>query len=560
MLHFNLQSAIKRKIIFKKCLSLMPISINHKMFTTSNAKLVNEVRVRFAPSPTGNLHIGGLRTAFYNYLFAKKHEGTFILRIEDTDRERLKKGSVDFLIESLDWSGIKADYGPHLKKDDETVQGAPWLQSKRLHLYKKYADVLLENKKAYRCFCDETRLELLRREATKRQEKISYDGKCRHLDESTVQKYIDEGRKSVVRFKLEERDIIFHDMTAGVHCSNPGKNEGDFVIMKSDGFPTYHFANVIDDHLMNISHVLRGQEWLLSTPKHIAIYDAFGWKAPKYGHLPLICNADGSKISKRQNDIDVLSYRDRGYFPETLLVYLSSIGGGLKTNVTQDGDSFFDNSDSVISKLADLFEESRISNRSVKLNQELLDRLNRRFLKLKLTDDVESLKLIRKLRSLLVENKENVSSKYTGDVYLKSVLNWSTERIFRLNDLVTDENFSYLWSDMSNFSISEIDEITKQNMLELIGVVSEYLSQTDLDENLFNDKTIFKKNLNAIIKELKKKSNLTLDKVKINYWQMIRQVLIGSTNGPPVFEIFNLFKKENIIYRLKIAEETLNLK
>ena len=165
------------------------------------------------------------------------------------------------------------------------MQGAPWFQSKRLELYHKYAQVLLDSKKAYRCFCDETRLELLRRNAAKRLEKMSYDGKCLHLDESTVKSYMEEGRRSVIRFKLESRDITFEDLTVGKHSSNPGKQEGDFVIIKSDGFPTYHFANVIDDHLMRITHVLRGTEWLLSTPKHIALYEAFDWIPPKFGMI-----------------------------------------------------------------------------------------------------------------------------------------------------------------------------------------------------------------------------------------------------------------------------------
>ncbi len=160
-------------------------------------------------------------------------------------------------------------------------------------------------------------------------------------------------------------------MTMGVHSSNPGRNEGDFIIIKSDGFPTYHFAHVVDDHLMRISHVLRGQEWLLSTPKHIALFEAFGWQHPQYGHLPLICNMDGTKLSKRQNDIDVLSYKERGYFAETLLVYLSSIGGGLKVNV-QECEEFFESSQMILPRLAEAFDESRIGSRSVKLNQELL--------------------------------------------------------------------------------------------------------------------------------------------------------------------------------------------
>lgn len=264
----------------------------------NSVESLNEVRVRFAPSPTGKLHIGGLRTAFYNYLFAKKYNGTFLLRIEDTDRDRLKENSIENIIESLKWAGIEPDYGPHKVQPDDELQGGPWFQSQRLKFYHKHVQVLLESKHAYRCFCDENRLILLRHNAAKRQEKIGYDGKCRHLSEQTIQKYLREKKPYVIRFKLDDRDIMYNDLTSGKHVSNPGRQEGDFVLIKSDGYPTYHFANVVDDHLMRITHVLRGQEWQLSTAKHIALYEAFNWKYPVFAHLPLICNKDGSKISK----------------------------------------------------------------------------------------------------------------------------------------------------------------------------------------------------------------------------------------------------------------------
>lgn len=564
MSFFSLKSNINAKLKYtKKFLAINNFHNITRKCLSSNISPLNkneEVRVRFAPSPTGKLHIGGLRTALYNYIFAHKHRGTFILRIEDTDQERFKQGSVEFLLESLKWANIQPDYGPHLKKDDDLIQGAPWQQSKRLNLYKEYAEKLLESKKAYRCFCDESRLELLRREASKRQEKISYDGKCSHSSQETIEKYLAEGRKSVIRFKLDDRDIIFNDMTVGLHSSNPGKNEGDFIILKTDGFPTYHFAHVIDDHLMRVSHVLRGQEWLLSTPKHIAIFEAFGWKQPKYGHLPLICNPDGSKISKRQNDIDVLSYRDRGYFPETLLLYLSSIGGGFKTNL-QENESFFNNSEnnteSILAKLAESFDESRISVRSVKLNQDLLDRLNRRFLKLKLSSKNEVAILVKKLRLLLLENKTNLSKKYIDDKYLIAVLNWSTERFFTLTHLVNDSSFEFLWSDMSNLKNNNIDEESRGNMLMLIERIENYFLSDNSSDLIFTDKSVFKKELSLIIKSLKEDKR---NAKKINYWQMIRLVLTGSVDGPPVFEIFNLMEKENIIYRLNIARKTLLLK
>lgn len=374
---------------------------------------------------------------------------------------------------------------------------------------------------------------------------------------------MDEGQKSVIRFKLDDRDIIFNDLTVGAHSSNPGRNEGDFIIIKSDGFPTYHFAHVVDDHLMRVSHVLRGQEWLLSTPKHIAIFEAFGWKPPQYAHMPLICNLDGTKISKRQNDIDVLSYRDRGYFAETLLVYLSSIGGGLKENVLESKE-FFASTDTVISKLTKLFDETRISNRSVKLNQELLDRLNRRFLQIKLQNPSATSDLIAHLKVLLKQNiPSKLSDQCTDDAYLKHVLNWSTERIYKINDLTTDADFSFLWTDFSNScSLNEIDEPTRLRMLELIEFLDSYLQGSSISEDLFKDRVLFKKEISGVFKELKQRTKfkvLVVDK-KGNYWQMIRFLLTGNVDGPPVFEICNLLDRKNIIYRLGIARKILEEK
>jgi glutamyl-tRNA synthetase len=204
----------------------------------------------------------------------------------------------------------------------------------------------------------------------------------------------------VIRFKLENKDVSFEDMTSGLHTSCPAKVEGDFVIIKSDKFPTYHFANVVDDHLMQITHVLRGLEWQLSTAKHILLYEAFGWKHPVYAHLPLICNMDGTKISKRQNDIDVLSFRERGYLPEALLTYLSTIGGGGRTNVAES-EAFFNDFHQVRQNLVNNFDETKMINRPVKLNQELLDNMNRRFMKSKFnTDDLKG-KMIDELRNSL---------------------------------------------------------------------------------------------------------------------------------------------------------------
>jgi len=540
------------------------IYLGHKLLNNISKLNINKfnlahtnsnIRVRFAPSPTGKLHIGGLRTAFYNYLFARKHNGEFILRIEDTDQERLVKDSLNNIVESLKWAGLEPDLGPGFNKSNanEIEAGGPWMQSQRLHIYAQHAKVLLEQKKAYRCFCDETRLALLKRNAAKRLEKIGYDGKCRHLDDETINNYLNENKPFVIRFKLEDKEVFFEDLTTGMHKSNPCKQEGDFIIIKSDKFPTYHFANVVDDHLMKITHVFRGQEWQISTAKHILLYEAFGWKHPVFSHLPLICNNDGSKISKRQNDIDVLSYRERGYFPEALLAYLSTIGGGSKVNVF-DSDWFFTNGKSVLTNLIENFDETKMNAKMIKLNPELMDNLNKRILQLKLNNQQESKLIVDTLREIVIkkyETNSNLNTFYLSDAYLNTVLKWSQDRINKLKDLVENVEFAFLWTDMTNLDLKELNLI-KEQLLKFIESFENFLLNSD--ERLLKDQSSIKKEMNSLFKQLKLESKSESEK-KLNYWQLIRLVLTGNLKGPSVVELFQILGKENIIFRLDIAKK-----
>jgi glutamyl-tRNA synthetase len=537
-------------ILFIKSNSLKPIFfLNSKYFHT----IPNEVRVRFAPSPTGKLHIGGLRTAFYNYLFAKKYNGKFLLRIEDTDRDRIQVNSLENIIESLNWAKISPDYGPHIKNKDDTEQGAPWIQSHRLDIYDKYVKILLDTKKAYRCFCDEGRLQLLKRNAAKNAVKISYDGKCSHLSDQVVESYLKEGKSFVVRFKLVDKDVIYNDMTTGMHKSNIYKNEGDFILMKSDKYPTYHFANVVDDHLMRITHVIRGQEWQVSTAKHILIYEAFGWKHPEYLHLPLLCNNDNSKISKRQNDTELLSYRERGYLKESVLAYLSTIGGGSKVNIF-DENCFFKSSKNVLNDLVNQFDETKMSCKSVKLNPELLDNINRRFIQLKINSShlEEQMELVEALRELLLKNtKFKLNELYSKNEYLMTVLKWSSKdgRVSKLNELVTDNKYLYLWTDFS--SKTKVEDLPKLKIHQLIESLILMCKNESLD---FENTDNLKKEIAAHINRFKEEDS----GAKVNYWHLCRLVLTGSNEGPPIVEIFQVLGKDNLINRLILAKKILN--
>ena len=284
------------------------------------------VRTRFAPSPTGLLHVGGLRAALFNFLFARKNKGIFILRIEDTDRARSVPGAVENLISTLKWAGISYDEGP-----DAGGKNGPYIQSQRLNLYKKYAQQLLKLGAAYRCFCSPQRLEEMRREQEAHKLAPRYDRKCLSLSASAADSL---GAPFVIRQKIPgSGEVEWKDMVRG-SISFECAAIDDQVILKSDGYPTYHLANVVDDHEMKITHVIRGEEWLSSTPKHILLYRAFGWDIPQFAHLPLLLNKDRSKLSKRQGDVAVEEYIKKGYLAEAIVNFIALLGwhpGGQET-------------------------------------------------------------------------------------------------------------------------------------------------------------------------------------------------------------------------------------
>jgi glutamyl-tRNA synthetase len=279
------------------------------------------IRTRFAPSPTGLLHVGGLRTALYAYLWAKKHNGKFLLRIEDTDRTRLVEGAVENIISTLNWAGIDFDEGP-----GKPGVCASYVQSERLPIYLKYIQQLISQGNAYECFCSAERLEHVRNQQIALKLPPAYDKLCRKLTPAEIKEKKETQKSWVIRMKVhEEGDLTFNDQIRG-DVTFSFKNVDDQVLLKSDGYPTYHFAVVVDDHEMQISHVIRGEEWLSSTPKHILLYQFFGWQAPVWAHLPLMLNSDRSKLSKRQGDVSVQDYRDKGFFPEALVNFIAFLG------------------------------------------------------------------------------------------------------------------------------------------------------------------------------------------------------------------------------------------
>lgn len=334
----------------------------------------NRTRVRFAPSPTGYLHIGGLRTALYNELLAKHDGGDFILRIEDTDRSRFVEGAIENLCRSLEECGVVPNEGVWLDQKGSIIQRGkhgPYLQSERKDIHRGYADKLVGMGKAYHCFCTAERLEELRAQQQLEGKPTMYDGKCRSIPQEEAAKRVGSGEPYVIRLKVPEKgEVTFFDVIRD-DISFDWSVIDDQVIIKSDGFPTYHLAATCDDHDMEITQVIRGEEWLSSTPKHLFIYEAFGWTPPKFAHLPLLLNSDRSKLSKRQGDVAVEDYLKKGYLPETLVNFVALLGW----NPTSDREVYSHD------ELRNLFDLAKVNKAGAVFNVEKLDWLNAQYIK-----------------------------------------------------------------------------------------------------------------------------------------------------------------------------------
>ncbi len=339
-----------------------------------------EVRVRYAPSPTGLQHIGGVRTALFNYLFARSLGGKFVLRLEDTDQTRSDPAYVQNLYDTFEWLDAKWDEGP-----DVGGPYAPYVQSERFALYKEYALKLVEIDKAYYCFCDAERLDRIRKEREEaKSSETGYDRHCRSIPATEAAARAAAGEPCVIRLKIPLGEATkFHDHLLGdIEWKNDDVNP-DPVLLKTDGFPTYHLANVVDDHLMKITHVLRAQEWIPSTPLHVIMYRAFGWEHPEYCHLPMVMGQDGKKLSKRHGATSVDEFRRQGYLPEALLNYVALLGASY-----EEGRDIFPLAD-----LAKLFKLEKLNKAPAVFDYKKLEWYNGQYIRMKSDDELASLAL-----------------------------------------------------------------------------------------------------------------------------------------------------------------------
>lgn len=478
------------------------------------------VRVRFAPSPTGYLHVGGLRTALYNYLFAKHNGGKFILRIEDTDQSRKVEGAVENLIAALEWTGVHYDEGPNRDGNH-----GPYVQSERLKLYHQHATQLVERGKAYYCFCTSERLEEVRQKQTAAKLQPSYDRHCRDLPKDEAERRRAAGERHVVRMKVPlGGELTFEDIIRGTVTFSCSVLD-DQVILKSDGFPTYHLAVVVDDYLMEITHVIRGEEWLSSTPKHVLLYQFFGWELPTFAHLPLLLNPDKSKLSKRQGDVAVEDYRAKGYLKEAIINFVAFLGW----NPGDEREIFS------LDELVKEFSLERVGKSGAVFNIEKLNWLNAQHLRKK--SDAEVLAMVREYLA-----QSPLSNKHIDDAYLLQIISAMRERASFVKDFV--EKSPYFFEPPVEYDSAIVKKRWKQETPEQMRKLIEEFALLEQPK---------KEDYEAALHRV-------ADALGVGNGELIhglRLAVSGMGIGPGLYDIVFILGKEETIRRISAAIERL---
>jgi glutamyl-tRNA synthetase len=501
----------------------------------------NKIRVRFAPSPTGDPHIGNIRSALFNWLFARHYGGKFILRIEDTDKNRAVKGSLEKILENLKRLGLDYDEGPYI-------------QSERLDIYKKYIEKLLKEEKAYYCFCSSERLEKMRKEQAEKKQAPKYDRKCLSLTKEQIEKNLKEKIPYTVRLKIPEGETKFKDLIRG-EVSFQNKEIDDQILLKSDGFPTYHLANVVDDHLMEISHVIRGEEWISSAPKHIILYKAFGWKPPRFAHLPIILGSDKSKLSKRHGAVSFLEYRDQGYLPDALINFMVLLGWNPKTE-----QEIFSREE-----LIKQFSLDKVQKSGAVFDIKKLDWINGNYIRKMNLDKLaemcapylEKAGLVEKIQNLKIKN-QNDNSKFkiskTNEIisfeWIKKVIALEQERMKKISEI--PELVGFVFADKLNYSA----ELLKWKKMDNKAI---YDSLTLSQEKIYKipEEKFLKENIEKSLRKI-----IGSDLIKLNTGELLwplRAALTGLKFSPGPFEVAEVLGKEKCLKRIKEAKEKINV-
>lgn len=471
-----------------------------------------QIRTRMAPSPTGEMHVGSMAILLKNYALAKKHGGHFILRIEDTDQVREISGSVDRLLQVIKDYGLDWDEGP-----DVNGPYKPYVQSQRLELYTEHAQKLLETNKAYYCFCTRDRLEKVRQTQQEAKQPPKYDRHCLNLSPEDVAQKISAGEPHVIRLRVPDNtNIEFTDLIRG-KISIPSASVDDQVLMKSDGFPTYHLAVVVDDYLMKISHVLRGEEWISSTPKHVLLYEAFGWQQPIYAHIPIFLNPDGKgKMSKRKGTVSAQSFLDAGYLPEALLNFFMILGWA-----PEDQREIM-----TLDEYINEFDPKDISAKSVVFDVEKLKWLNGVYIR-----NLSDTELIERLKPYIAED--------FPQVILPKVLDLIKERLVTLSEFSSLTDFFY-----QGITVSLDDLLKKSTTPELVREQLQLTQESLSSLTQWNEATI-----EQTVRSLQEKNEWK----KGQYFMMLRIAATGSAATPPLFETIAVIGADQIKKRLTKA-------
>jgi glutamyl-tRNA synthetase len=463
--------------------------------------IMDKVRTRIAPSPTGlDLHIGNAYTALINYVFAKKNGGQFIIRIEDTDRTRLVEGSQERILSSLAWLGIPHDEGP-----DSGGPYAPYRQSDRLPEYKKYAEELVEKGHAYYCFCTTERLGEMRKDQEANHQPPMYDGLCKKIAPEEAKKRVASGEKYVIRLNVpDEGTAKFTDLIRG-EISFENKLIDDQVLLKSDGFPTYHLGVVVDDHLMGITHVIRGEEWISSTPKQILLFQFFGWEMPKFAHVSVLRNPDRSKLSKRKNPVWVSDYRSKGFLPEAMKNYMATMAW------TYPGKELF-----TVSEMIEKFEIQDVQTTAPIFDQEKLRWMNGEYIR-----NLDETELIAKIRDF------DATVPKDNDERMKKILPLVRERMKTLGEFETLADFFFVRP------VKFERELKKDMVIFAKDALTASVTWTHDD-------------MEKAIREHAEKA-----KVKArDLFMELRIAITGKSVGPPLLESLEILGKEEVLARL----------
>jgi len=482
-----------------------------------------QVRVRFAPSPTGQLHIGGVRTALFNWLFSRHQKGKFILRIENTDTLRSREDFTKSIIENLKWLGLRWDEGPEIGGEY-----GPYFQSQRFPIYKKLAETLLAQGKAYFCYCSMEELEAKKKKKQKTEGFPLYDGRCRNLSKWEKKRFEEKGRKPTVRFKINSSGkLTVKDFLRG-EVSFDSKIMGDFIILKSDGAPTFNFANVVDDALMKITHVIRGDDHLSNTPRQLLLYDALELEPPLYAHIPMILGKDASKLSKRDGATSIDYYREKGYLPWAFINYLALLGWS-----TSDSQQFF-TKEEIIQK----FSLDRINKSPAIFDSQKLQWMNAEYIRQMKNEELVKLFIPYLKKKGWIEEKLNP---LTYEKILR-IAELERDRLIVISDIIELASF-FFEKDFSYDNEVVEKKLRKDYVYPLLEKIKTEVGKMDF---------IGEEELEKILRRLADEFHLSTSKI----FHPLRVALTGKMRGPGLFELAAVLGKEEIIQRI---DRTLNL-